>query len=60
MEIQGFVEMPEEVFRRLIGGKRAFAEMASVLQTAEAQSKARGGKPNHLTVATRLMMTLEH
>ena len=61
MEIQEFEEMPEELFRRLMGiRKRTFVEMASVLQTAEAQRKARGGKPNHLTVATRLVMTLEY
>lgn len=33
--------------------------MTPVLHTAEAHRKARGGKPNHLTVATRLVMTLE-
>lgn len=61
MEIQGFEEMPEEIFRRLMGvRKRTFVEMAALLQTAAAQRKARGGKPNHLAVATRLVMTLEY
>lgn len=31
----------------------------SGLHTAEAHRKVRGGKPNHLAVATRLVMTLE-
>ena len=61
MEIKEVEEMPEDIFRRLMGvRKRTFVEMVSVLQTAEAQRKARGGKPNHLTVATRLVMTLEY
>ena len=61
MELQGFEGMPDAAFRRLTGiRKRTFREMVSVLQHAEAHRKARGGKPNHLAVSVRLLMTLEY
>jgi hypothetical protein len=61
MELQEVEGMPNATFRRLTGvRKRTFLEMVSVLHTAEAHRKAQGGKPNHLTVATRLVMTLEY
>ncbi len=61
MEIQGCAGMPEETFRRLTGvRKRTFAEMVTVLESAEAALKKQGGKPNRLTVETRLRMTLEY
>ena len=61
MELQGFEDMPDVTFRRLTGiRKRTFLEMVSVLQHAEAHRKARGGKPNHLAVSVRLLMTLEY
>ena len=60
MEIHGFEGMPDGTFRRLTGvRKRTFSEMSAVLETAEARRKARGNKPNHLTIQTRLLMTLE-
>nr|WP_281720843.1 transposase family protein [Nitrosomonas nitrosa] len=53
--------MPDATFRRLTGDrKRTFLTMMSVLHTAEAHRKARGGKPNHLAVATRFTITLEY
>lgn len=61
MEIQEVEGMSDVTFRRLTGvRKRTFLEMVSVLQHAEAHRKARGGKPNHLAVETRLVMTLEY
>lgn len=61
MELQGVEGMPDATFRRLTGiRKRTFLEMVSVLQHAEAYRKARGGKPNHLAVSVRLLMTLEY
>lgn len=60
MELQGVEGMPDTTFRRLTGiRKRTFLEMVAVLQHAEAHRKARGGKPNHLAVSVRLLMTLE-
>lgn len=53
--------MPDATFRRLTGvRKRTFREMVSVLHTAETHRKARDGKPNHLAVDMRLLMTLEY
>lgn len=61
MEIQGFEGMSDGTFRRLTGvRKRTFSEMVAVLSKSEGQHKAQGGKPNHLTVETRLLMTLEY
>lgn len=48
-------------FQRLTGvRKRTFHDMVSVLHTADVCRKERGGKLNHLAVATRLRMTLEY
>lgn len=61
MEIQGCAGMTGETFRRLTGVRtRTFAEMVTVLEVAEAALKKQGGKPNRLTVETRLRMTLEY
>lgn len=61
MEIQGCEGMPDATFRRLTGiRKRTFVAMVAVLKQAEMEHKAQGGKPNHLTVETRLLMTLEY
>lgn len=57
MKRQGGEDMPDATFRRVTGVQtRTFLEMMSVLHTAETHRKARGGKPNHLAVATRLVM----
>lgn len=61
MDMQECEAMPDATFRRLTGvRKRTFREMVSVLHTAETHRKARGGKPNHLAVDMRLLMTLEY
>jgi len=61
MDMQECEAMPEATFRRLTGvRKRTVREMVSVLHTAETHRKARGGKPNHLAVSVRLLMTLEY
>ncbi len=61
MELQGLEGMPDATFRWRTGiRKRTFLEMVAVLQHAEAHRKARGGKPNHLAIAVRLLMTLEY
>lgn len=50
-----------EHFRRLTGIKRStFDVMLSILQQAESQLKAQGGKPNKLSMADRLLMALEY
>jgi hypothetical protein len=50
----------EEEFRRLTGIKRATFEKAlTILKEAETKKKETGGKPNKLSMADRLLMTLE-
>ena len=54
-------KLKPEAFRRLIGVKpQTFELMLSVLNDAERKRKARGGKPNLLSVADRLLMALEY
>lgn len=53
--------LPDAQFRRLTGVKRpVFEKMLSVLMTAHAEKKSRGGRPNKLSVGETLMMTLEY
>jgi len=53
--------LSDEQFRRLTGVKRpVFAKMLTVLHTAHTLKKARGGRPNKLSVEDSLMMTLEY
>ncbi len=53
-------ETPEG-FRRLTGIKRTtFDVMTTMLREAEVRLKAQGGKPNKLSIADRLLMTLEY
>jgi len=48
-------------FRRLTGIHfETFQEMVSLLKKAEVAKKAKGGKPNHLTIQDRLLMALEY
>ena len=48
-------------FRRLTGVKKVvFQEMVSIVKKAENKRKSRGGKPPHLTVEDRILMTLEY
>lgn len=61
MEIQGWARVSEQTFRRLTGvRKRTFAEMVTVLESAETALKRQGGKPNRLTIETRVRMMLEY
>jgi len=50
-----------EEFRRLTGLKKeTFQAMIEILKDAEVTKKARGGKPNKLSMEDRLLMTLEY
>lgn len=61
MEIQGWARVSEETFRRLTGVRnRTFAEMVTVLESAETALKRQGGKPNRLTIETGVWMMLEY
>ena len=53
--------LTDEQFRRLTGVKRPVLDkMLCVLRTAHALKKARGGRPNTLSVEDTLMMALEY
>jgi hypothetical protein len=61
MNIEDIVRLPEASFRRLTGVKKhTYIEMCTVLRKAETQQKARGGKPNYLSIETRALMMLEY
>jgi hypothetical protein len=50
----------DEEFRRLSGVKKStFKKMIEILKAAEQKKKARGGKPNILSIEERLLMALE-
>lgn len=50
-----------EEFRRLTGIKKAtFEQMVVLLEEAHDRKKARGGRPNKLSVEIMLLMTLEY
>ena len=51
----------DEEFRRLTGVKReTFAVMLNILREAHKRKKARGGRPNSLSVRKMLLMSLEY
>jgi len=61
MRYEDLKEFKNEEFRRLTGVKRTtFEKMVDILEEAEKQKKARGGKPNNLRIEERLLMTLEY
>ena len=61
MKYRETISLTEEQFRRLTGVKRpVFDKMLSVLRPAHALKKARGGRPNKLSLEDTLMMSLEY
>ena len=61
MKYEETKNLTEEQFRRLTGVKRpVFDKMLSVLRPAHTLKKARGGRPNKLSVEDTLMMSLEY
>ena len=48
-------------FRRITGVKRkTFDKMVEIVKTKEKIKKAKGGRPNNLTIENRILMTLEY
>ena len=61
MKYEKIKNYKEEEFRRLSGVKRSiFKKMIDILSEAEQKKKARGGKPNILSMEDRLLMALEY
>jgi hypothetical protein len=59
MLFEELTDLRNEKFRRLTGVKRStFERMLEILKAAEGLQKARGGRPNHLSLENRLLMTL--
>lgn len=53
--------LSSEEFKRLTGvRKHIFIKMVSIVKQAETQKKSQGGKPSHLCIEDRMLMTLEY
>jgi len=61
MRHQQLEGLKSEAFRRLTGVKRTtFDKMVAILQEADKQKKARGGRKNKLGIEAQLLMALEY
>ncbi|TDT67472.1 DDE superfamily endonuclease [Allofrancisella inopinata] len=61
MKFEQIKDESPEGFRILTGVKRTtFTVMTKILNEAQSQLKAQGGKPNKLSIEDRLLMTLEY
>ena len=51
----------DDDFRRIVGVKRkTFNRMTEILTEAQVKKKARGGRPNKLSISEMLLMTMEY
>lgn len=58
---ESIYRLSDTEFRRLTGVKKlTFETMKKILEAAEKKEKARGGKPNKLSIPERLLMALEY
>jgi hypothetical protein len=61
MKIDHLKKISDEQFRRVVGVKRnTFALMSCALHSAHIIKKAKGGRPNKLSLENMLLMTLEY
>lgn len=61
MKWENIKGLQPQQFRRITGVKRyTFEKMIEILIAADAQKKARGGRPNKLCIEDRLLMALEY
>ena len=61
MKYEQIKSLEGEKFRRLTGVKKAtFEKMVLILEEAEVQKKARGGRKRKLIIEDRLLMALEY
>lgn len=61
MKIEHLKKVSDKQFRRVVGVKRkTFDVMINRLEQAEKIKKKRGGRPNKVNLANRLLMTLEY
>jgi hypothetical protein len=58
--VQSALALNLKKFKQLIGvTKHTFFVMLAILEAAYVQQRSRGGKPPRITVAERLLMTLQ-
>jgi len=61
MKIKHLKKISDEQFRRVVGVKReTFNVMLNALEEAQKIKKAKGGRPNKLSLADMLLMALEY
>ena len=61
MKSENLKKISDTQFRRITGIKRkTFEIMVNILEKAEGEKKAKGGRPNKLSITDRLLMTLEY
>ena len=61
MKFENLKKHSSKQFRRITGVKRkTFDKMVEIVSAADKIKKAKGGRPNSLTVENRILMTLEY
>ena len=61
MKFENLINLSGQQFRRITGVKRStFDKMVEIVAVADKIKKAKGGRPNRLTIENRLLMTLEY
>ena len=61
MKFENLINLSGQQFRRITGVKRnTFDKMVEIVTAADKIKKAKGGRPNKLTVENRILMALEY
>ena len=61
MKFENLQKLSDKQFRRITGVKRkTFDKMIEIVRKADKKKKAKGGRPNNLTIENRILMTLEY
>ena len=61
MKFENLINLSGQQFRRITGVKRStFDKMVEIVSAADKIKKAKGGRPNRLTIENRILMTLEY
>ena len=61
MKFVNLINLSGKQFRRITGVKRnTFDKMVEIVTAADKIKKAKGGRPNSLTIENRILMALEY
>lgn len=61
MKFENLINLSGQQFRRITGVKRnTFDKMVEIVTAADKIKKAKGGRPNSLSIENRILMTLEY